>query len=836
MIRLLKHLLLVSVGPMILGTVASLCPKLPEELPTGSCVTYPSTGFCGKLLQTQKIYVIEGFDTDTLDGLALALAELLEANTGVVNNACKIAANEFVCNNLYMPCSSNKNNPTEGIPQPICQSYCVSFWKECQVAFDSFLIAAIFGLNEPAASFAFPFCGPNATFTELDEPPDRFGGRNISGLGPTPLGYHGQLRNPPDGTLTPFRLLDGSISTQACVVPTTTISQPLALPNSQIECAFPLVPQNGDCKIPCPFPVIPVNQQFDIGLAFVIPAVIALLFCIFVFADSMLVILQSQGFSYFLSLPRRYFKTSTNEATDVEGSANNGLNGKSGSRRRRNALRAATLYSLLGALLGIVFFIIGPMVTLIRGTDVSCAEGGQEFDLLDVVLGTADQSDGLCKAQRVSPFILQMIFNLILYAIVRVFMVVTDKARRMSTRGSVIFDVLLVGYCAGIPIAFAIITMSIEGLSTNLDDFVSQFSRNSAICVPRLFNGAEIILIFMPFILTGLMITALSYYIYSHLTTINENVKGITRDQDKSKNSSATALRLLMLRLSALGVCTFVITLVFISASASLIQEMNVFAPAFNTFFLCVSTAAASCRNCTDFQIDMLDKLPSSVAFAAQIAAMSSISLLFGGFFFAQSASRLYKEYQDGTLKLKMTNLWQGRPGDYNKEMESSFQSFSEAPKRLPELVKDSCTALCFLRLKKWRQSIRDKGRARGQVFRWVKGNNNNPKAKSPVFSVNQAWIPGSKSADKDRNIHWEGIIGSPANSSEPSKTWSSSNSNFKGIGAATSVTRSIVHGYAQEASWGYSETKLSDATKSKSVFDNSESSHASKPPKMPEI
>jgi len=629
--------------------VNPICLQTKNDSLTGGCGIYPpNVGVCKDVIGGQQVYFQANQSFLAQEAFALTIMATLRANKGLVDDNCLKVGDAFACNSVYPKCNRANPNTPEGIPVLTCESFCQDLWAACKIPFDQFNIGTIIGTGTfDVRDFSFPHCPSGevgvGTFELGGQPTDVFGERFIRALGAFPRGYTGQPRNPKQSAQ--YKLLNGSITTVQCqqpAIPSIVSNISAFIPPP--KCTFPLVSNGDKCVIPCPFPVIPEAQQDSIELAFVIPAVIALFFCFFVFLDSIFVITESQGFNELLKLRKRLLATVTD--TDNDTSHTGGVGNTSGSRRRRNQLRAATLYSLLGSVLGMTFFFLGPMVTLTRKQQVSCGTDPVAIDLGDVARGTADLSDSYCRAQRASPFILQMIFNLILYAIVRVFLVVTEKARHWDSRRKLAFDVLLVSYCAGIPILFMIVALVKDRLSTDVVDFITQFSRNSAICVPRLSVADEVILIFLPFILTGIMVTWLSLYIYMHLSQISKGVVGLSGAEAK-KNSSSVALRLLMTRLSFLGVATFLVLIVFISASASLMQEMAVFAPKFNAFFGCQAAKASQCKTCEGETALMLAALPSSVAFAAQIAAMSSISLLFGGFFAAQSFARLYKEWQD---------------------------------------------------------------------------------------------------------------------------------------------------------------------------------------------
>jgi len=726
----------------LIAVAGPYCAQNTTFSETGFCFEYQRSLSCSGVLLGKTVYLpfFENYTVEQTiarqEAFTVTIMATLIANQGLISEECLTVGDAWACNAVYPPCT--KASATEGIPQLPCESFCQDLWSACSVAFNQFNIGTILGTKTfDVDEFAFPSCpgGPgNGTFQVDPQPTDVFGERDIRALGAFPRGYLGQPRNPANSAN--FKLLNGTSVNVPCFTPPVP-AEPLNISSflPAPSCPFPLeLDATGTCVIPCPFPVIAVDKQAQIENAFVVPGLISLFFCVFVLLDSLFVIAESQGFAKLLNL-RKKFLNANHSKTEENTTSGTGVNttSKSGSKRRRNALRAATVYSLMGALLGIIYFFVGPMVTLIRKQFVSCGIAPVTINLGNVALGTADLTDSFCEAQRVAPFLLQMIFNLILYAIVQVFVVVTEKSRRWNDRQKLAFEVSLISYCAGIPVLFLIIALKEDHLSTDVVDFITQFSRNSAVCVPRLTVGQEVTLIWMPFTITGILITWLSLFIYSHLSLISNGVNEFNAPGNQ-KNSSAVALRLLMTRLSGLGIATFCVTLMFIAASASLIRSVSNFAPKFNTFFGCQAATKLTCQNCTDLSNEMLASIPSAVSFAAQIFAMSSISLLFGGFFAAQSFARLYKEYQDGTLKLKLTYMWQGKALAMAKAnmLESSIHSFtplheagksftnmSEKLNETKDAVRESCLSIMYGRYKNWRHS--HLGRGRGEVFRWQK-------------------------------------------------------------------------------------------------------------------
>jgi hypothetical protein len=265
---------------------------------------------------------------------------------------------------------------------------------------------------------------------------------------------------------------------------------------------------------------------------------------------------------------------------------------------------------------------------------------------------------------------LQAIFNLILYAMVRVLMVVDESAQRLSDRSKRAIDIGLLVYCAGVPLLMLIVAFSLDQLSLDLFVASTQLARQSSVCQVRLSQAVEIVIVYIPFAISGVFVTLISFFVMFKLRVIRYNIGSVAQ---KNKTAGDVALHLLIVRLTALGMATFVVLIVMIVSTGIYQQQLSLYGPAFNNFFVC-QIVGYDCLHCPDLK-DTADSLrPSPGILGTQLAATSSIVLLFGLFFGSQSASRLHREWLDGTLGQKWRRIV-GKTGKANSQIETTVRS-----------------------------------------------------------------------------------------------------------------------------------------------------------------
>jgi hypothetical protein len=499
-------------------------------------------------------------------------------------------------------------------------------------------------------------------------------------------GYRGNPWMPVSAGL--FTLKNGTNVTIPChPLP----NMPSALTYGASTCAYPLenIANTGDnaCALPCPFPVIPFSDLKTIDWAFIIPGIIGFAFSVFVFCDTTWVIFENtNGFGCYDRVRHTWAAKKTSQSSRREGSsADNVMSGNesasTGTYGRRGKVRASVIYALLGSSLGIVYFCIGPLMSLVRFENIACS-GVSYYDIKNLTSGAAPLGDNQCQAQRVAPFILQGIFNLMLYALFRVLIMVDQRFKRWTNRQVLTARFLMICYCGLGPFVTLGIAMGLDKTTDDITLLFGQLARNSYICSVRLSPVQEVFLVLLPFVITGIMITGLSLYIYFRLSAIQAGVKELQTHKNKS---SDVALRLLMIRLSVLGLLTFAVILILVGTTAYLIDSMQKFSPNFNAWFAC-ETVSGACSATTPCNVlkDRADaSSPTYGVFAAQIASMSSISLLLSGFFAAQSFPRLFHEWKTGELQQKFDNVLEGRPLFYNVGQQNG-SSVADAAKGSP--------------------------------------------------------------------------------------------------------------------------------------------------------
>ena len=535
-------------------------------------------------------------------------------------------------------------------------------------------------------------CGTRGTWQSLPQSPDVFGVREIP-IQPEWLeGYRGELRFPPVSGR--FLLPNGTnISIPCTSFP--VLSEQLVFETS--TCAYPLInigTAGADlkCVLPCPFPVIPLSEQKVIGWAFIIPGLLGMVFSVFVCLDTIWVIFDStQGFGYYDRIRIIWARTgdagsSPDASSLADGRAVNDAT-PAVYPSKRTKVRSSSVFALLGSLLGILYFMVGPLMTLLNFETISC-DGNSYFDISDLLTGQVELGNSMCQAQRIAPFILQGIFNLMLYALFRVLLTVDQRFKQWNKKNVAGLQWTVLAYCSLGPFVTMGIALGLDKTTDDITQLYGQLARSSAVCTMRLSTGQEFVLIFIPFIITGCSITVMSFYIWGRLSSIQAGVKSIQLERNRASDQ---ALRSLMLRLSGLGLTTFIVIIILMASTGYVIQSMATFSPRFNAWFACETTTTICADNldCNILKDDAYAVSPTFEAFAVQIAAMSCISLLLSGFFTAQAAPRAFRDWWSGILSQKLDNILEGRPLHYQVRSNDS-KNGDEAHKASPSPTGES--------------------------------------------------------------------------------------------------------------------------------------------------
>jgi len=285
---------------------------------------------------------------------------------------------------------------------------------------------------------------------------------------------------------------------------------------------------------------------------------------------------------------------------------------------------------------------LGPLPALLHWDQVSCS--APTIDITEVAAGSQPPEPDACAAQRVAPFVLQALFNLILYAMVRVYWVMSRGIGNMSTRNRHALEALLVSYCVGVPLITFIIAISLDKYSPVVFDAIVQLARQSTVCQYRLTRTQEWLLTFAPFIATGVGVTVVSARVAYALTVAKWQLA--TAGVIKARTAADVAMMQLILRLMMLGIITFIVLIIVIASTSLVTTELGTFAPAYQAYVNCL-ISHISCVDCTQWKTIADARTPEPAVLSLQLASMSCIVLLFGLFFGTQSMTRLHREWKE---------------------------------------------------------------------------------------------------------------------------------------------------------------------------------------------
>jgi len=644
----------------------------------------PYSGICSTIVGGY-VWANETFSVDKQDVIVTNALATIRKNKGIIDDACLFVTDWYACANVLYPCENAGGDTDEGIPLLPCALDCDEWWETCGYEFSTVYLQT--SLNGDISESVVTMC-VNGTFKDNNGndlgTPDRFGVRPLPSNEFYPLGY-GNAADPSQATLrwpvdtATYYLSNGTGVTTQCYhpfKPPASYSVSLVAQNTTCQAPLrdgvdPLNNNSATCIVPCPFPVFDTASVAAVQTAFIIPGCIGLALCVLVMLDSLWVVFEYTGGFQWRKLRKYVFWSSAGASTN-EGEIASGTS--QGYRRR--PIQATTLYTLAGSVLGIVYFCLGPLPSIMRGSNITCG-ASTGFPLSYIQNGEADTSDVTCRAQRFSPFILQLVFNLILFTIVKVLEVVSDKYRRLPTNTKYLMNIALHFYCWAVPIVFLIAAAATDKLSDDLRTGLAQYMRQTSVCLLRFEDpSVEIVLIYIPFILTGLMVSALSVHVLLSIRHVQDQVAGTAN----AKNTETQlAMRLLILRLSGLGLGTFIVLIVLMITTSIFEAQVNAFGPKWVDWFVCVSTTyQCDLDQCDSLITDANAVRPTSTLMSIQLASMSCITMLFGLFFAAQSSARLLKEYLNGQLGEKWRALVLGS----STMGESAVPSFNVAGQR----------------------------------------------------------------------------------------------------------------------------------------------------------
>ena len=658
----------------------------------GRCVPY--FGACSSIVGN-AVWLADGLSLNDTEINAKGSYDAAAQSRAVLGEGCFRRTETIICSAIYYPCfnATNSTGGIEGVPQPPCLSACQQYWSTdsniggcggaLSLAYTQLYGNTAEGKQDPNTT-TIPQCGAGASFPVILTP-DTYGGRSNPSMLRWPAGLNGQEVFPPDGAIIPYRLADNrTIVNTTCYYPTLPLTEVdipalvaaqgingTLLTNSgaaRSKCKAPLVEVNGACELPCPYPIWSPSELLAIQACFYVPGIIAFVINVFVLVDALLVVMGSAGwqcgrfYDLYLKPASRTGNTGTNKDSSAQsprvvgvGAETNSPRGgttmimsaaaaptasaepTSGGKSRPSPIRMTTIYALAGSSLCIIYFIIGPLPTVVRGSLASCDPADLYVDDLDFVNGQADKYTPWAKATTASPFVLQLIFNLVFYTLSRMIMIVSPAFRKLDYSIQRVVKLALAAFCFAYPICCLAAGMALEKLSTDIPTAHQQLARGAAVPSLRVDVVTDFVLVSLPLILTGALIVMQSLYVFTVLRDTQQKVSTLKRKTDQDD-----AVMDLIRRLAFLGIFTFVIVVVYLVCSGVRIAQVANWSAPFVRFFTC-SNLAFLCDACEDERAAADAVRPPPITFALQSLSISLIPLLFGMFFGAQSFLRLWR-------------------------------------------------------------------------------------------------------------------------------------------------------------------------------------------------
>jgi len=675
-----RHAVIAVMLAVALQSAAAPIPQLSDAIAqcaatsvdAGTCQPYPSTGICAPFLpDNASVYVPTQLSVAYFEKAAVSALQLVQTNKNVAGPGCFQKLLQLVCVKNFLECVPSPVSPgVEDLPVLVCQSFCTSVWSTCRDAFHMFWLDVIGGNY---AQSPLPNCANGGTFNASwgaePQPPDVIGGRNVPKNYPAIAGLQGIRQFPLHDYAYAYQngTAAGGKQSLTCSTPPNQVNiSDVTLP--AMVCPSPLVLDDAGerCVMPCPFGVFDQADLVGVYAAYTAPAILGFVLCCLVLMDSLWLIglsygwqerLMSPGSSRFLANLNLRSKRSNNAAPSWNASVHSdrsllqrNTSGNNASTSTGHAakkpVQTSTWYAAAGSLLGMLYFILGPLGTLVHGSTISC--GADTIDLFVIGQGAFQVEPDACIAQRCSIFVLHAIFNLVMNSMVRVYVVV--RGERMSERNATVLNVVLDGWCVGEPLLAIFLAFYLDALSTNVFEASVQLSRQSAVCMVRLTSAAEWVLLYVPIIVTGCVVMVVSYLIAKLLVASRRLVA-----KNKQSSSNDLAMRLLIKRLVGLGLITFATLVIVIASSVSYTLQLSKFSPALVTYLQCVQSVGDTlpCVDCDVWRQLAEASSVTPATLGTQLAGESLIVVIFAGFFFAQTVARLYRQRVEAMQNLR---------------------------------------------------------------------------------------------------------------------------------------------------------------------------------------
>jgi len=333
---------LLACGVLLAEPVRAVCSGQPVD--GGRCVNY--TGYCSHVVGS-VIFFNDSNPIEDSDAVLFETLQVIRSNEGILSPECVRAADWFVCSAMYSPCFSVGGARNEGVPILPCDSDCADFWAFCQQGFNVYLDVTLnFNWRNSETVLCVNGSFTNYPATSADPPvADVIGGRMLPLTNMYAVGYAGTLRYPV--STARYTLSNGTQVVTSCYHPSRPSPSAALIQSTEPDtCHQPFVTGvdaqgNPSCVVPCPFPVFTDAELNAVQVAYEVPGIIGFTLCALVFVDTVWFLCDAGGLS--LGLARGCCHCSRVRAVPP--------------------IRPITWYTLVGSLLAITFFCIGPLCT-----------------------------------------------------------------------------------------------------------------------------------------------------------------------------------------------------------------------------------------------------------------------------------------------------------------------------------------------------------------------------------------------------------------------------------------------------------------------------------------
>lgn len=256
--------------------------------------------------------------------------------------------------------------------------------------------------------------------------------------------------------------------------------------------------------------------------------------------------------------------------------------------KREQSKETMFLFRSIVGLCGVLYMAVGPLAVVIGG-DIGCngfpvSPGAVDTSFVPVESVT-------CALNRTSVFFVMALFNTGLAHMVTTYTLLVAASRMQIARNKIKdYQVArrLVLVALGLPMVLCATMFSLDKLDPSNANYQGQLARWSMWCGPRLTSEQEIAIVYVPFSVTGLLVTAQSIRSWRLLTSLASGVAAAQGDDSAGSMAGPNkALHQLNLKVTALGMSCAVVLVAFVTATAQLVPKFAYSSNQFIDWFQC---------------------------------------------------------------------------------------------------------------------------------------------------------------------------------------------------------------------------------------------------------